>query len=307
MKKRLALAVLLTFLAACIPIGQQEQVTSETEGISVQYMANTPPPVVYGDTENLPIMLLIENKGTYGNSTGKVYLSGYDRRIIRLDEYEKALPKNLQGRGPYTPRGQTHIMEFFANVTDIGRMRLDQYNTILMATTCYEYETITGAEMCVDFNPYSVGQQQKICTPQDIMLTGGQGAPIGITQVELEPGRGVTRLIIHVQNLGGGTVFKPGQTAQEMCNPYHERGLSYSDIGHVEIEEVRVSDVPLTDCQPNPVPLTAGEGLIFCSIRESQPEFQGINTAFISPISVRLKYGYRQSTTVPIEIRPAAR
>lgn len=306
MKKRLTVLIILVFLAACAPQQEEQETRGEltgTEGISVQFMRNTPPPIVYGETE-LPIMLQVENKGTYSNPKAKIYLSGYDPNIIDIDPNEKEIG-NLTGRGPYQPRGDTIIETFEADISDISNMNIDKYSTVFLATNCYEYQTKTGIEICLDFNPYAVGQTDKICTPSDVTLEGGQGAPIAVTQVELEPGRDITRLIIHVRNLGTGTVFKT--SAMDQCSPY-EGGLSYNDISQIEVEEIRVSGQDITSkCQPGMVPLTDGEGLIFCTIQKNQVTgLQNVQSAFISPLNIKLKYGYRESTTVPIQIKPAS-
>lgn len=319
MKKRLVILALL-LLVACAQIGQyvqQEEEAEEgaligTEGLHLEFMQNTPPPVMYGPEDGIPIMLIAENKGTHNNMTGYVALSGFDPQVMTVykdrpgdalkDAATYTLPA-IPGRGPFQPRGQTAILEYNANIASPRAFGADKYRTILLATSCYEYQTHMSTELCVDFNPYAVARTQKICTPQDITLQGGQGAPIGITNVEIEPGTGITNLIIHLRNLGTGDVFD--SNALEKCNPYSSDRLQYGESDYVNIEQIRISNQDITtSCQPQGrVRLTNGEGLIYCTVTEGP--FEAIQTAFVSPLSIKLAYGYRDSITRPIEIRPA--
>jgi len=318
MKKRLVILALL-LLVACAQLTQTQETEAEegdltgTEGLHLEYMQNTPPPVLYGPADKIPIMLIAENRGTHSNMSGNIHLSGFDPKVVEIyqdrsdegisESATKKLP-TIPGRGPFQPRGQTQILEFQADISSPRTFGADKYKTILLATGCYEYGTQMSTELCVDFSPYDIASTQKICTPQDITLQGGQGAPIGITNIEVEPGTGVTNLIIHIRNLGTGDVFD--HDAIDRCNPYSNERIQYSQSDYVTIETIKISDANITEsCQPrNKVRLTNGEGLIYCTIQE-EPDFENIHTAFISPLNIKLKYGYRDSITRPIEIRPA--
>ena len=42
--------------------------------------------------------------------------------------------------------------------------------------------------VCIDPDPYSVVQEQKVCNIGDVSVSGGQGAPIAVTRIEEEVG-----------------------------------------------------------------------------------------------------------------------
>lgn len=157
-----------------------------------------------------------------------------------------------------------------------------------MATNCYMYTTYASPVVCIDANPYV--ESNKVCIPRVHEWRNGQGAPIAITQViqEQTPRRAVFH--IEIQNVGGGTVFDPGQL--EKCSPYYPGGARSSDLNIVWNPEVRIGDQPLF-CQPQPyVRLQNGVGRFTCTY---DLEYVDINSAYETPMVVELWYGYSQT------------
>lgn len=314
MKKRAFILLMLVFLAACAIQQEEREETSTaggTEGLSLRFMPNTPPSTVYAPATGMPIMLFVENKGTYDvAANAQLSLSGFDTNIIKfkvmLDRSgyaENKIVENIpavKGRGPFRPRGETNMREFTADFEDLTGFNTDEYNTIMLATACYKYGTKAQTEICVDFDPFSVSKQEKVCTPQDKILTGGQGAPLAVTMVEIEPAKDFAQLIIHLQNMGQGTIFKEDKVRD--CSPY-ETGLTYSNTDIVNIKEIKVSDKSIKSaCTPNSeVRLAGGEAIIYCKLNKT--DLRDMTGAFVTPMSMEFEYGYRQSITQPITVK----
>jgi len=267
------------------------------QGIEINFIPNMPPARVYPG--KITILLRAENKGTskLEQEKGTLYLSGFDPKIINIDkqnnEVKKEIPE-LEGRGPYRTQGDIDQIEFTGN---INKLSVEKYNTIILATACYKYKTKASTEVCIDPNPFTPTQQPKICTPTDIDLKSGQGAPIAVTKIEVDAAKEKTRFRIHIKNTGKGTAFDESKISK--CSPYSE-GLSFTDINLIKVEKVTVAGTELENCKPltnNNLRLTEGEGTLYCEF-----ETQGTG-AYITPISITLSYGYRDTTTKQIEVR----
>jgi hypothetical protein len=183
--------------------------------------------------------------------------------------------------------------------------RIDKYTPTVLATACYNYETIASAQVCIDPNPFAPTSVQRVCLPTTVS-PGSQGAPIAVTTVGVDASPGKTRFTIQISNVGGGDVFKFGPQYMDSCSPYNP-GLGYDEIDYVQVGEVSVADVSIREtCKPldirdGHIRLTNGQATLFCEfvgMREQSP--------YVTPLNIILRYGYRQSIARPIEIRPVS-
>ncbi len=307
MKKELAILFILIIVAGCAPIGQQpdketrpEDYRRGNQGLRITFVPNAPPFRIF-DTDELNVLMEIENMGAYTTSgvADKIYLSGFDPSIITgIRTTGEPIPI-LEGKGPYISRGATDRIVFKGMPAMLSVKGIDKYPLKLLATACYEYETIASGNICIDPDPYAISTQQKVCVSQNVPMGGGQGAPIAITNVEVEPSPGLTRLKIDVQNTGGGEVFKPGIDAMQRCGPYT------SELGFETIDYVQVYDVSLPghsiihSCRPldqGYLRLINGRGTMYCEINT-----QGQST-YMTPLIIKLKYGYRNIIFKDVEL-----
>lgn len=272
-----------------------------TEGLSMFFVPNLPPPRLFGG-EPFNAMIQIENKGTTDLQPGSlfIYLSGFDPTIITgLYQTGQDLKEVLRGRGPYITKGDISAVNFNGR---IAALPVDKYQPTIMATACYEYATTAGAQVCIDPNPYAPTSMQKVCTPGVVSL-GSQGAPVAVTNVEVSPSPGVTRFKIDISNVGGSTVFKPGKLVE--CSPYGT-GLTFNDVDFVQVLDVKVSGVPIKNkCRPldnDFIRLTNGVASLFCELPKESMRGEA---AYLTPLNIVLKYGYRQSISTSVEIRPS--
>lgn len=298
--------VVLVLLASCKPTGTPSQAFVQefrtgSQGLSMRFAQNLPPTRLFSG-EELATVLELENKGTYtiGTPGDRIYLSGFDPNIISgISPAGEQIPL-LEGRTQFITQGGFDTVAFKARTL----LLKDKYPVRLLATACYGYETVATAIVCIDPKPYAPVATPKVCTPQNVQLGGGQGAPIAVTLVETDASPGKTRFKIHVQNVGGGEVFRSGGQMLGKCGPVGG-GLSITDeISYVELKDVIVSGVSIRgNCRPldkGHVRLTNGQGIVYCEFTQPRGD-----AAYSSPLIVVLKYGYTQSLIKDVEILPS--
>lgn len=330
MYKKVILVILAVLLVGCQQFGGGTQQGTEprpqdyrtgTQGISMEFLPNLPPAqIITGNQRPFQAMLRIENQGTWNmpaeSQYNTVYLSGFDTNIITFAELDAGRRGGqnspaqqigrLDGRGPFVPRGEFTTLSYQATINDLGSLGIDKYQPTILAIACYKYKTYASAQVCIDPDPYSAFSQQKVCTPGTVAL-GSQGAPIAVTQVETIPSPGRTRFVIHIQNVGGGHVFKDTTTAFNNCNPY-QPGLKYDEIDQVRVSKITISGRDNVDlratCKPslarndNHITLINGQATLHCETSDLTG-----NTAYLTPLAIELEYGYRQSISRQVELR----
>ncbi|MBI4146484.1 hypothetical protein HY489_04055 [Candidatus Woesearchaeota archaeon] len=306
MKKSVMAALLLVALLACQiqPSKQAPQPTdfrTGSQGITLQFVQNLPPSRMY-DRDPFNVMLQIENVGTskIGGGGDRVYLSGFDHNIITGIGMDGMPIPILDGRTAFISRGGFDTLNWKGQIRSLTDKRIDKYQPLILATACYNYETIASAQVCIDPQPYAPTNVQKVCTPTTAG-TGSQGAPIAVTSVQVEPQPSKTRFIINIQNVGGGNVFRYGTQYINKCSPYSP-GLAFDEVDFVQFTDVQISGTSIKPTckgldKDGHVRLVNGAGQVFCEV-----DAQG-QTAYLTPLNVIIRYGYRQSIAKPIEIR----
>jgi len=302
MRKTIIITLLIiTFLiSACTGTVQQTPETSiitqyrtGTQGLSMSFAQNLPPARLF-DTEPFSALIEVTNRGAYnvGGPGDRVYLSGFDPSIITgILEWGQEIPY-LQGKTQYVTQGGVDVVGFQGNIAPLRPRNIDEYPVRLLATACYAYETVATTPVCIDPNPYAPTTRPKICTPATAGLGGGQGGPIAVTSIEVEPSPDRTRFKIHIQNVGGGEVFRSGTNYLDKCSPFTE-GLAFDEIDYVELRDVQVAGTSIKPtCKPldnNHIRLTNGQGQVYCELMTRGED------AYTTPMSVILDYGYRTS------------
>lgn len=297
--------ILIIVLAGCRKAGTTERPTfveqfrKGSEGLAIRFAQNMPPQRLFSG-EQLGIALEVENKGTFtvGGPGDRIYISGFDPNIISgISPAGEQIPL-LEGRSQFISQGGFDTVTYKANT----RILTDRYPVRLLATACYEYETIASGNVCIDPNPYSPAIMQRVCTPQNVALGGGQGAPIAVNQIEVDASPRKTRFKIHAQNVGGGEVFRSGGMMLNKCGPGGQ--LGFDEIDYVELVDVSVSGVSIrASCRPldaGHIRLTNRQGVVYCEFDKPSGE-----AAYVTPITVVLRYGYRNSLFYDMEILPS--
>ncbi len=306
MKKSVLVILLIIMLFGCqgTTSGQPKQpqeFRSGTTGLLMQYVNNLPPARLF-DRDQVNIMIQVENQGTspLGSTTDRIYLSGFDPTIITgIDTTGTPIP-TLEPRSAFVTQGGRDAVSWKGQIRSLTDKRVDKYSPLLLATACYTYETTGTAQVCLDPNPYQSTSQQKVCIPTAVGL-GSQGAPIAITSVDVQSQPAKTRFVISVTNSGGGTVFKYGPQYINKCSPYSQ-GLAFDEVDFVHLADITILGRSIkSGCKgldkDGHLRLTNGQAQLFCEVDLNE------QSAFLSPLTITLRYGYRQSIAKPIEIR----
>jgi hypothetical protein len=295
MHKVLLVAGLILLLVGCTPKNPETvNYRTGTEGLLVGFSKDSPPAKVYKDSK-LMIVLEVRNKGAYTKqaSLGNVYLTGFDPNAIFLEGYDSTgkyanypIPETA-GKSPYMSEGGYNYIE----VTESAPVKVpygDLTDQKIMATTCYEYQTIATPSVCVVSSPTAI-YKDKICEPTTVTMTN-QGAPVAVTKVQEQSMENMVSFIITVQNVGGGRVVSLDSLSS--C----PLGLTYQNTNIVNFG-VGLSNYK-ADCTPSDgkIRLIDGKAVFFCRFPVETL------ASYVSPLNIILNYGYSSSVTRSVQI-----
>jgi hypothetical protein len=304
----ISIILTLSLILGCAPQQNAQQQGNEeyrvgSQGLVLRFIPNLPPVKNYPGA--FATIIEIKNTGAaeVGASGDRVYLSGFDPNIITGIPLAGApIPPGLEGKSYYNFEGGYDTVEFSGEIRFFEE--IDRIPATLLATACYNYETIAVANVCVDPDPYSPISRSKVCDPASVEMKATQGAPVAVSSVQVEPAKGKTKFKIIITNVGTGTVFKYGADYINKCSPYDQSGLRYDEVDYVQLSDVRIGGTSIADsCKPvddNHVRLSQGRGTIFCEM----DGLQG-SDAYKTPLVIDLAYGYRDTITTSIEIFPS--
>jgi len=277
--------------------GGAKEIYKGTKGLEMRFVKDMPQSKLY-DTSDLTILLELENKGTsdLSGSNCRLYLSGFDDKIIRGLDKTKICSPFLEGKSSLNPEGGYSTQQFSTDLIDLPDY-LDSLNQKLLITACYEYQTKASPTICVDPNLYEIGPIERGCTVKDVTLSGGQGAPVAISGVDVEMiGKNKVAFDIKVSNLGRGTVLSPGTSVFTDC-PYSVDPKDYNIVKY----DVDMSGGSVIRCTPEiegaqKTRLVNNNGIIHCAFEISS------DTAYTTPLRITLDYNYMDSISKNIEI-----
>ena len=292
--------VLLMFLTACtgttlVSKKQREEGIATarahigTRGLDMNFVQGAPPDRIY-ETNTLSFVLELRNRGAWqlGAGSGRIYLTGFDQNIIQMPMSSSgiAIPF-LEARTQFNPDGGYDTVAFESIRISLPE-GLDVYKPRFILTACYNYVTEATPIVCVDPDPYSPSEQ-KACIPASVLGTSGQGAPVAISNVIVEPMPGRVQFKIDIINVGGGRVVDISQ-----C-PFD---LQYQSINQVSVDLVSLGE-RAGNCKPaGKLRLVNNKATLYCDFDVSDK-----TSAYTTPLNVRLSYGYMDSISRDIEIR----
>ncbi len=304
-------ALFLVVIAGCNPDrdkGSSKGSAKGTEGITINFLKNNPQNnfIVSDEDEPISIILEIRNKGSYPQeqdqnilSRGQVYVSGFDRNIIRLEESSNRLSRQtLTGVSSINPEGGFDTIEFKGDVSSQDIV-IDKYEPTILATLCYPYVTKASPSICIDPFPFD-DKQKKVCKVGSQTLSS-QGAPLAITKIDQEASSNKIRIKLNLKNVGKGDIIL--LNALDSCNPLEGDKLEREDFDKVELVRADAGFATLK-CEPlegnNLIKLHNGEGFVICSIDKA--DYEDTNSAYTTPLNLEFKYGYRTTISKPIKI-----
>lgn len=334
----IALVLLLIVSAGCTLTAQKNSKDKNNadfvrsqDGLLMEFVKNYPgDSYVVGNTdENILVVMDIRNKGTYGQegstgatgsfAGGKIFLSGFDEKIIEFDATSKDLSTLfLPAVSSVNPLGGLDTLEFDGLIKK-EKITVDSYDPTILATLCYPYVTKASPTVCIDPLPFD-DRQQKVCTIGSQTLSS-QGAPIAITRIDEEAATNNIKFKITIKNVGKGDVLKPGSDENNvnlldkcsMSAPADSSGkkpaLGRKDFDKIRLEKVEIGSVdlfkngkcgPFSDGSTDTIRLFNGEGFIICSLEIS--DLGAIPSAYTTPLNIELSYSYRSTASRHIKI-----
>ena len=172
--------------------------------------------------------------------------------------------------------------------------------------------TTATSTVCIDPEPFDT-KQEKVCAIGSQNVPN-QGAPIAVTRIDQEAAGGKIHFKISIKNVGKGEVIwgKDGiDPLLDRCNPNQGGRLNRKDFDRVQLEKVGIGNVdlfaqgkcaPFADGTNNLVWLFNGEGFVICTYDIPNT----IQSAFTTPIEIKLRYAYRSTISKPIQIKKLA-
>ncbi|PIN73456.1 hypothetical protein COV20_04495 [Candidatus Woesearchaeota archaeon CG10_big_fil_rev_8_21_14_0_10_45_16] len=304
----LVFVVLVLLVAGCgrVPGGANARDTaalareaqSGTQGVELEIQPNFPPATVY-DLNDLTALVEVKNKGNFNLERQDcfVQITGFDPNIIRggfgLPQPCSQSTNTLEGKNVYNIEGGFDQLEFTSPAIQLPD-NVGEYNPTLQFVSCYNYQTHASPLVCVDPLFYQVSADQKTCQPRDVSTGGGQGAPVAVTNVNVDMiGQNRAVFEISIANLGGGTVLSPGAGIQNCGGAV----LSRQDLNKVQYE-VRLSGQSPLNCKPRDgtVLLNNNQGKIVCTFN-----IPG-TLAYETPLQINLQYSYLDSQSRTLRI-----
>lgn len=295
----LALIGVLIILTSCTSsklTGVETEIYRGTDGLRMEILEGLPPKEMYVGTKTAPGYLQIgvelENTGAYNINDGVLSVS-YDKEFHDLTQ-STTQSFNLRGRSQLTPQGDITRKSF--TVKNYGLPPGSK--SVFVVSACYRYETTATVNVCI--SPYYSPLQkvgEDVCKPKDftnIMLSGGQGGPVAITNIRESVRPTEYDLVeivfaIDIKNFGGGEVRSEDNYDKE-CREGAE-SLNIQDIKTVRIKDISFSDYSLAnnriECYPRE--LRVGEKTIICSAKIDR---RVVKSPYLTPLTVRLGYGY---------------
>ena len=294
------------------------------EGISIEFLENAPPERVYHESD-FPAVVTLENIGAYTieNDDAVVLLGIEDQynKLKRIDsvkigdsEEEKKVYFKMDGKTTLNPKGGRKIITYDLEAEPIDPQSESRESTIF-ATICYPYQTDMSTSVCIDTDELNLKGSPKVCDVEDISLSGGQGAPMAVTKVESrmlrKEGNIVPHFIIHVENKGGGVVFRTDDNVHESVKKICSKdAISHEDKNFNTVFVTAYLgpeiDDNLLDCSPEEpdkpenkdkgyVRLIGDKDIIRCTYKGT-PISENRGT-YKSPLIVKMDYGYTKTVS----------
>jgi len=187
------------------------------EGVSIEFKEITPPDQ-FDQGEEIPVVVLLKNKGEYdivtGNAEAKIY--GINTEVFNIPSTYKKTTGILRGKGEFNIDGGEQEISF-------GNLKyneevINSRDFTIRARACYPYQTKTEVPICVKTSR-SEEAGEGICSTEGEKVEEGSvsSGPIQVTSVkETLRGSNQVRFDITVENKATGNVYAQDSTCEEL-------------------------------------------------------------------------------------------
>lgn len=303
---------LLIIVSGCIGGSSEKKADSDyktgSEGVYLKFMDEAPPNTILMDS-NFIIGVEVGNRGSHDVEDGILvftlensyidFLSWGSSSMATSEISEKSVNFAAEGKGVYNPDGDRGLITMNVKSNRLED-QTETHTSTIIATACYDYKTEFARTVCVDTDILNLRKTEKVCTVEDIVLSGGQGGPVGVSVIKetVSPvdktGRTVPKFSIKINNLGDGQVIAPGK---------HGTICSSSKVDKESFNKVKV-DVMLgrntLKCDRDTVTLRNKEATVYCELKDG---IIANSDSYTSPLTITLQYGYVTTASKRVEIR----
>ncbi len=311
------------------------------KGIEIYLLEDTPPSEIWEES-SFSVLVQLQNKGASGIKDvssgtkdspegGYVAISGYSPVYINSMVPNTANGKNsftLAAMNAYNPEGGDKIMSFRGTVGNLKNVNYAYIDQPIVATACYVYRTLLSPAICISDS--SIKKIGDVCGLEDLdFKEEGQGAPVAVTQIEHKMSPSADGLsfdnyfILHFKNLGTGTVVRHTTMVNEDCSSKLSKEQAHEELNTIFVQEfILFDDVYFKagiggthGCErmdpyeqlddkheyDSAVLLNRdGEGIATFSCKLDNTKIS--SKPYITPLNIKLKYGYRQSVSKTMRI-----
>jgi len=248
------------------------------EALDIQPVKGLPPAEIMEGNEFI-IGLELRNKGAYDIEGGRISIYGFKGSYVAIEN--SVIEVNIEGKKTGFPEGGYEVINFKAKNIGVPEI-IETFTPSYTIDAFYRYQTEAGVDVCINPNAYSyIKTKETICEPKEIILKGGQGAPVAVTRVEeaVSPFGDKVKInfIIHFENQGNGEVK-----------------------GGVYVTDVRLSNVPISCFPDKPVEIKKKEDKSILCTADTLLS----SGTYIAPLSIKLAYEYNTLIDKKIKIIP---
>lgn len=309
-KYTLAITIaLLLLLTGCGSTGGFFKGKSETidtykfrsgiDGLDMRFLDSMPPDQVFVGTD-FTTGVEIYNKGAYDMKGNAQVTIGVPDQTAFLFKGGDTQAFTLNGKSLYIKDGEKNALMFnmralcFPGYDGTRASIVTNYTRKIKAKACYYYETTANADVCIDTAKFSRQTGEKVsCKMEDVSLSGGQGGPVGLTKISptiIPQGteKVTVQLAVSIKKLKGTDtmIFHP------------TGGCEIKNQNNVTIE-VSMGNRPL-QCTPSTIQLKESDAVgTLC-----KAELANTQGAFLTPISVNMKYYVQQTLLKDVRSEP---
>ncbi len=280
-----------------------EKVYTGTQGLTMNFLENTPPDFIYED-DKMTVGVEVRNLGARkieSESDGYLYLSGFDQKLFGDHKPDGESLRGLEPKSEFNPEGGYTVRTFTLGEAILPK-GVDVYPAKMRVTLCYNYQTIANPIVCVDptiYDPTIVRASE--CQMGQVNVGNGQGAPVAVTAVqEKMVGKDKVLFTIQISNVGEGTVL----LNQGDCQPGAK--IDREDLNKLHVDFIRFKGVNIRDnCEPiknmetkYELRLTDGTATLYCNADIARD-----TSAYTTPLEIGLGYAYTNYIEKQVEVR----
>ncbi len=256
-----------------------------TQGLTLEFLPASPqrcPSVLYHN-DPADVEMHIENKGA-SSASGSVHLSGFDTNIFEGLSRDYSF-SSIAGRSQNLPTGgEIDLSDSFTVRLPNGVDDLPDVN--LQADLCYSYKTQPYVQVCVDPDPTD-NENDACAAGVTGGVSGGQGAPIALSSVNVESSKSRTTFTFTVSDSGKGEPYLGGN-----C-----RDIPAENQESIRLTKAQKSDGSSLNCTPSvgsKLRLDGGRIQFTCKMDNIG------DSAYVTVLSLGFDYNYKQTSSVKV-------